>query len=217
MSTDDRMALEYRIYRESDVGPVTELLADVFSRRDPLALAAQVSSADFAGFVRSLLPRAAEDGLTVVACQAGSGEIVGVLLTNDAGAAPPEEMAEINAKFAPIASILGDLDGIYLAGRVPRPGEMLHLYLLGVSDRVKGRGVGQELVRQTVKNGERKGYRIAFAEATNKTSQHIFRKLGFAERAQLLYADYVFDGQRFFARYAEHGGPILVEKVLGGA
>jgi ribosomal protein S18 acetylase RimI-like enzyme len=60
---------------------------------------------------------------------------------------------------------------------------MLHLYLLGVSDRVAGRGIGQQLVSACVENGARRGYRVAFAEAAGRASQHIFRKLGFAERA----------------------------------
>ncbi len=215
MTGPGHIALEYRMYRESDAAAVSELLADVFSRRDPLALATQVSRAEFAEFVESVLPQTTRDGLTVVACLAETGEVVGVLLTNDATGDEAEELAGVNEKFAPIAGILGALDEMYLRGRVPRRGEMVHLYLLGVSDRVAGRGVGQELVRRTVENGASKGYSVVFAEATNRTSQHIFRKLGFAERAQILYSDFEFGGAKVFAHFSEHGGPILVEKVIG--
>ena len=211
------IVLEYRVYRDSDAEHVTDLLADVFSRHDPLAYAARVTRAEFAGFALSLLPQAAKDGLTIVACMPATGEIVGVMLTNDGAADSAAELSESNQKFRPIASILGELDEIYLAGRKPRPGEMLHLYLLGVSDRVAGHGIGQQLVLRTVEHGASKGYKIAFAESTNRRSQHIFRKLGFSERAQLLYGEHVFEGQNFFAVVAGHGGPILMEKVLAGA
>jgi hypothetical protein len=147
------IVLEYRVYRDSDAGHVTDLLADVFSRHDPLAHAAQVTRAEFAGFALSLLPQAAKDGLTIVACMPAAGEIVGVMLTNDGAADSPAELSESNQKFRPIASILGELDEIYLAGRKPRLGEMLHLYLLGVSDRVAGHGIGQQLVLRTVEHG----------------------------------------------------------------
>jgi len=211
------IALEYRGYCDSDAEQVTAVLADVFSRHDPLAYAAHVTHEEFAGFVRSLLPQAGNDGLTIVACVPRTGEVVGVMLTNDGAADSAEELAELNQKFRPIASILGELDEIYLAGRKPAPGEMLHLYLLGVSDRVAGQGIGQQLVLRTVEHGASKGYRIAFAESTNRRSQHIFKKLGFAERAQILYGEHVFEGQNFFAVVAKHGGPILMEKMLAGA
>src|ERR1017187_10260039 len=136
---------------------------------------------------------------------------------NYGAADSPAELSESNQKFRPIASILGELDEIYLAGCKPRLGEMLHLYLLGVSDRVAGHGIAQQLVLRTVEHGASKGYKIAFAESTNRRSQHIFRKLGFSERAQILYGEHVFEGQNFFAVVAEHGGPILMEKVLAGA
>jgi len=209
------IALEYRVYRDSDADQVTALLADVFSRHDPLAYAAHVTREEFAGFVRGLLPQAGQDGLTIVASMPSTGEIVGVMLTNDGAADAAGELSGMNEKFRPIASILGELDEIYLAGRRPRSGEMLHLYLLGVADRLAGQGTGQQLVVRTIGNGARQGYRVAFAEATNRRSQHIFRKLEFVERAQILYGAHLFEGKNFFAGIAEHGGPILMEKVLG--
>ena len=214
MSSPARIALEYRIYHASDAEQVTELLSDVFSRHDPLAFAVHVTRAEFAEFVRSLLPQAANDGLSVVARVPATHEIVGVMLTNDAAVNPAVELSELNEKFKPIASILGELDDIYLGGHVLRPGEMLHLYLLGVSDRLAGLGIGQELVVRTLENGVGNGYRIAFAESTNRRSQQVFRKLGFSERAQILYSEHVFQGQNVFACVAEHGGPILMERVL---
>jgi GNAT superfamily N-acetyltransferase len=136
------------------------------------------------------------------------------MLTNDGAADSAVELSELNEKFRPIAGILGELVEIYLAGRKPSAGEMLHLYLLGVSDRVAGQGIGQQLLLRTVEHGASKGYRIAFAESTNRRSQHIFRKVGFAGRAQILYGEHVFEGQNFFAGVSEHGGAILMEKVL---
>lgn len=70
------IALEYRVYRDSDAEQVTAVLADVFSRHDPLAYAAHVTREEFAGFVRSLLPQAGIDCLTIVACVPRTGEIV---------------------------------------------------------------------------------------------------------------------------------------------
>ena len=55
---------------------------------------------------------------------------------------------------------------------------------------------------------------MAVTEATNTTSQHIFRKLGFTERVRGSYADHRFRGRAVFRSIAEHGGPILMDRSL---
>ncbi len=209
-----RDPINIETYSASDAEEMTKLLADVFPRHDPLAVAPGVTPADFEPFVRTLLPQAAEEGLTMVARLAETGELVGAMLTNDPARERGEGMEALSEKFAPIASILGELVTTYRAGREPRPGEMLHLYLLGVSDSVAGKGVAQQLVAATVENGARRGFRVAIAEATNPTSQHIFRKLGFVERNWISYRDHVFNGRHVFESIAAFGGPILMEKML---
>jgi ribosomal protein S18 acetylase RimI-like enzyme len=207
------IAIDYQVFRAEDGDEMTRLLADAFTRREPLALAVGMKPEEFAQFVRALPPQAARERLTIVARLAESGEMVGAVLTND----PACEDAAIGTwgrKFQMVGSILGKLVTTYRAGREPEPGEMLHLYLLGVSERAAGMGVGQKLVAASVEHGAHRGYRVAIAEATNKTSQHIFRKLGFTERAQISYRDHLFEGEHVFASIAEHGGPILMEKVL---
>ncbi len=87
--------------------------------------------------------------------------------------------------------------------------------LLGVAERFAGRGIAQRLVEECLANGTRRGYRVAVTEATNKNSQHIFRKHGFVERVRWSYRDHRFEGREVFASIAEHGGPILMDKPLG--
>ncbi len=145
---------------------------------------------------------------------AGTGELVGALLTEDSASAMPDGMDGLSAKFNPIFDILGQLDMEYRSGRTVRLGESLHLFLLGVSDRVAGRGVAQQLVVACLEHGNRRGYRLAVTEATNKVSQHIFRKQGFVARVQRSYKAHRFEGRQVFASIAEHGGPILMDKLL---
>jgi len=210
----DSGQIEYRVYIPSDAEAMTRLLAEVFCRRDPPAVAVGLTVSEFEEFVRLLLPQVEADRLTIVATLAGSGEMVGAMLTEDSASPMPEGMNRLSAKFNPIFDILGGLDAEYRGERSIRHGEAMHLFLLGVSNTVAGRGVGQQLVAACLEHGRRKGYRLAVTEATNKTSQHIFRKLGFVERVKRSYADHVFEGQHFFRSIAEHGGPILMDKEL---
>jgi ribosomal protein S18 acetylase RimI-like enzyme len=206
--------IHYAVYGAHDAEEMTGLLADAFSRRDPLALAAGITAAEFTSFVGTLLPRAAEERLSIVARLKETGEMVGALLTNDPAFDAGLATAALGRKFEMVTSILGKLAATYQAGREPAPGETLHLYLLGVSDRAAGMGVGQRLIKEAVAHGTVRGYEVAIAEATNTTSQHIFRKLGFVERVKISYRDHVFDNRHVFAEIAEHGGPMLMERKL---
>ena len=81
------LPIEYGPYVASDADAMTRLLADAFSRYDPLAFAVGVTASDFEGFVRPLCPKVAAEGLTYVARRSDTGQIVGVLLTEDAAVA----------------------------------------------------------------------------------------------------------------------------------
>ncbi|HEV8482622.1 MAG TPA: GNAT family N-acetyltransferase [Blastocatellia bacterium] len=213
-ASDGRQPIVYGVYTAQDADEMARLLGEVFSRRDPPAMAAGLTTSEFETFVRLFCPQAAVEGLTVVARNAGTRKLVGALLTEDSASALPDGMDQLSPKFEPIFDILGQLDAEYRAGRPPSPGESLHLFLLGVAESVAGRGVAQHLVTTCLEYGARKGYQLAVTEATNKVSQHIFRKLGFADRVRRSYFNHRFAGRAVFESIAEHGGPILMDRSL---
>lgn len=180
------MQIEYGLYVPSEAEAMAKLLGETFSRYDPPAVALGLTASD----------------------------LVGALLTEDSASGLPDGMDRLSAKFDPIFDILGQLDTEYRGGQAVRSGDSLHLFLLGVSNRVAGRGVAQQLVTACLEHGTRRGCRVAVTEATNKVSQHIFRKQGFVERVQRSYKAHRFDGRKFFASIAQHGGPILMDKLL---
>jgi ribosomal protein S18 acetylase RimI-like enzyme len=199
----------------SDAEPMARLLGDVFSRRDPPAVAAGITAPEFETFVRGMCPAVEAEGLTVVARVASTGELVGALLTLDSATDALGGREALGPRFAPIFDILGRLEPEEI-WRPPPRGVSLHLLLLGVADRASGRGVAQSMVRECLSRGARLGYRTAVTEATNRVSQSVFRRLGFVERARLSYAEHRFEGRAVFASIAEHGGPMLMERSLAG-
>jgi len=212
--TPERAAVTCAIYRPSDASEMARLLAETFSRRDPPALAVGLTSSEFEGMVRLFCPRAGDEGLTIVARAAATGEMAGVLLSEDSASGSPDGLDRLTAKFDPIFDILGQLETEYRGGRPPPPREYLHLFLLGVAERFAGQGVARRLVTACLENGMRNGYRVAVTEATNPTSQHIFRRQGFVERVRRSYGDHRFGGRAVFASIAEQGGPILMDRQL---
>jgi len=213
-ASDENQPFDYGLYTAQDAAEMARLLGEVFSRRDPPAAAVGLTPSEFETFVRLFCLKAAVEGLTIVARRAATRELVGALLTEDSASAPPDGMDRLSPKFEPIFDILGQLDTEYRADRTWRPGESIHLFLLGVAESVAGRGVAQRLVSMCLENGTRRGYQLAVTEATNTTSQHIFRKQGFVERVRRSYRDHRFDGRAVFASITEHGGPMLMDKRL---
>jgi ribosomal protein S18 acetylase RimI-like enzyme len=212
-----QQSVVYGIYTKSDEDEMMQLLGQVFAERDPPAVAVGVTPAEFEELIQLFTPKAAADGLTIVARSAETGEMCGVMLTEDSASSLPDGLEHLSSKFDPIFDILGQLGEAYRSGEAVRPGESIHLFLLGVSRRFAGRGIAQQLVAECLANGISRGYRVAVTEATNKISQHVFEKQGFVERVRRSYGDYRFGGQAVFASIADQGGPMLMEKRLAGS
>jgi ribosomal protein S18 acetylase RimI-like enzyme len=210
----DAAGIEYGVFASGDADAMAKVLGEAFSRHDPPAAAVGLTAPEFEALVRLYCPKAEAEGLTIVARSADTGELVGALLTEDGASAPPGGMDRLSGKFDPIFDILGQLDDEYRGGRPAGKGERLHLFLLGVDDRVAGRGVARGLVAACLERGAEKGYRVAVTEATNRVSQHVFRKLGFVERARRSYGEHRFGGEAVFASIAGQGGPMLMERSL---
>lgn len=206
--------IEYGPYQPDDTEAMVSLLANAFSRREPLAVAAGLTPAEFGQFVRLLCPKAEIERLTMVARHAVTGELVGALLSEDAASAMPEGLQRLSPKFGPIFDILGRLDAQYRGGRVPCVGDSLHLFLMGVAPGCEGQGIAQGLVATCLEHGARRGYRVAVAEATGRPSRHILGKRGFVTRAEQPYRSFTFCGRTVFVSIAEQGSAVLMDKVL---
>ncbi len=141
-------------------------------------------------------------------------ELIGAILTEDVASNLPDGLENISEKFEPILDILGQLDTEYRSDKSVRPGECLHLFLVGVNRSHGGRGVAQQLVTACLDHGKQMGYKSAVTEATNSVSQHVFRKMGFVDRIQRSYRDYRYEGTAPFAKIEGHTGPILMDKEI---
>jgi ribosomal protein S18 acetylase RimI-like enzyme len=198
----------------NDVDELVAMLADVFTRADPPAVAVGLAPDEFAALVELYRARAATDGLTIVARSAATREIAGALLAEDSAAPFPDGVERLSPKFEPIFDILSQLDADHRVGRRAVRGDSLHLFLLGVNERFERSGLAQRIVTESLALGRERGYRVAVTEATNLVSQHVFRKLGFVERVRRSYTDYRLRGHAVFASIATHGGPVLFDREL---
>jgi ribosomal protein S18 acetylase RimI-like enzyme len=208
--------INYGLLEREDIGDMARVLGDVFSRRDPPAIAVGMSASDIERFVGIFGPKALADDLTIVA-RNSSGELVGAMFTEDFGTPPPADVIRVPASFAPVGALLDSLDDEYRATHPVVPGSHLHLFMVGVSDSFGGAGIAQTMITLCLTNAARRGYRLAVTEATGRTSQHIFRKLGFQDVCRRSYDQFLYDARRVFESIAAHGGTVLMERSIDGA
>jgi hypothetical protein len=211
----EHLGVRYGLVEASDLDEVATFLGIVFAANDPLALALGVTPGEFEDLARCFSSGAGDDGLTIVARRAYTGELVGALVAADGSSDLPSGIERLSPKFAPVFDLLGGLDAEYHQGTSPAPpGTWLHLLLLGVPEPFGGREVGAQLLACCLENSTRKGFRVASAEATHSASQHILRKQGFVDRVRRSYQEYRFQGKAVFAGIEGHAGPILMDRVL---
>jgi ribosomal protein S18 acetylase RimI-like enzyme len=206
--------IRYAVCDPADVPELIRLLAQTFTESDPPAIAVGLTPAEFEAFVTLVAAPESTQGLTIVARDLASGVLAGVQLNEDAATPAPDGMDALSDKFEPIFELFGQLDDQLAESPVTEPGAVLHLFLVGVGSRFRGRGIAQRLVRAALAHGSAMGYTTAITEATNRTSQHICGTAGFTTRAQVSYADYRRDGVAVFASISEHGGPAAMVREL---
>lgn len=196
-------------------GPaVADLVAATFSRYEPMAVATGQSYAEFQALLGLLTAEAAFRDLSICARHAQTGAIVGVMLATDFMTKMPEGVEAASPSFAPVGGLIDQLEDQYRAAKAPQAGECLDLAILAVERSHGGQGIAQRLVSTCVQNGATEGYRRAITMATNRTSQHVFKKLGFIELFSVLYKDYTFAGKRVFASIESDDRTALMERVL---
>jgi len=206
--------IEYGVLESVELDAMSCLLAEQFSRHEPLAVAVGLPYAQIRAQVAAFGPKALAERLTIVARDSSTGELLGALLTEDFATPLPTDVAMAAPDFAPLGSLLEGLDNRYRAAHPVEPGTHLHLFMLGVATQVACRGVGSTLVATCLANGRQRGYTTAVTEATGAISQHVFRKLGFRELFLASYKTFQFHGERVLASIAEPEGTILMARSI---
>jgi len=206
--------VEYRLLQLEDAPHMVRLLAEVFSRSEPMAVAANLPEAQVARMVECLVPKAVAEQLTVVARDSMRGQLVGALLAADFGTTPPEGLDDAAPLFAPVGALLDTLDEPYRASAAVAPGTHAHLFMLGVAAHAASRGIAGQLVAACTAQASGLGYRTAVTEATGAASQQVFRRAGFRHVATASYRDFVYGGQRVFSTITDAEGTFLMTRDL---
>lgn len=204
--------MRYSILQPEDIEEATNILAETFTRYEPMTIAVQLPSEDLRKFVKSILIKTVNQSLSIIARNIQDKTLAGLVLTYDFFSTTEEQAVSLPASFKPIGYLLGKLEDKYMELVQHQKELALHIFMICVSNKFTGRQIGQKLVQYCLENGNRKGYKTALTEATNNTSQHIFRKAGFNELYTIFYKDFLYNGIPVFADIEGDSGTILMER-----
>lgn len=202
-----------RLISAHDLPVTARIMAEVFSRDEPLASAARQSPTEVEQLALLIGAKAVGDRLAFLAHD-GAGDVLGAALVHDFGAPPPNALSAIGPTSRPIVALLENLERSYEMLHEVRPGAFAHIFMIGVMPSASGRGVAGRLLASALANAQGRGYRFAFTEATSSGSQRLFRRAGFREIGASRYATFEFEGRRPFATIDAPESALLMEREL---
>lgn len=207
--------IQYQVFDISMLSGTANVVAKAFCTNEPMTVCQKISVQNLIHFIELLGSKAEQEKLTIVAIDKTTEQIVGVALTDDFGLAPPSGMEIISESFLPIFSLLDKLAEQYQENKTINPGEYLHIAMVAVDEKYKNKHIAYNLVQTCLKNGIKKGYKIALAEVTGSISQHLFKNnCDFVERFKINYKTFTYNGKQVFETIDVPIDAILMDKRL---
>lgn len=180
---------------------------------EPMARLLGIGKEDYVSYTELVVAKALRDGLTLVA-RSFDGRIAGFLISEDFATAPPYGSMPVSKKFGPLIGILDALDDEYRAAKMPRLGDVFHLYMLGVRSEFSGQGLARRLVKAGLALAKERGFQHAVVETTGESSRSLCRKLGFHEFREIAYPAFEYAGDRPFAAMTAARACVLQERSV---
>jgi len=181
---DTENGITYRIMTPADAEATLPMVAQAFKDGEPTTGAGGATLKDFEVFCEMYVPPMAEAGLSVLAVDTATGNILGAHLNEDYSTPDPPELeaylAAADGNWEPTFTMIMELEEKFNSDwgipEVKPAGKWLHMWLLAVGPESKGKGIGSKLVCLTVEMAKGKGYLCAFGECTGGASTHLMTK-----------------------------------------
>jgi len=188
--------IQYRQLGAGDLRSCARLIAGVFSRDEPLAVAAGQSREELENMLLTIGPSALGENCSYGAWD--GTELVGAALATAFTWAPPDGAEALSPSYPPIGAIIGELEAAFETQPRERLQRCLHIHMLAVSQQFRSYRIAEKLVQNSIDVAATRGFQEAITDATNPASQQVFRKAGFAQLTEVRYADFDFDGNHIF-------------------
>jgi len=205
----------YKALQADELEQTISCLATIFCESEPMSKALKISNNEMRELSELSCKKALAKGLSMVAKDSKTGDVVSFSLADDFMEWPPEGSERTNEKIDFLLALVNDLDEEYKKTRKIRAGELFHLSFLGSSCHYQQKKIATTLIEKHLQLAKMKGFSTAVAEVTGPISQHILiDKFGFTEKVKIDYKSYVYHGVHIFESIEEVSSCILVEKRL---
>lgn len=186
----------------SDMVDITaRLYAEIFTSDEPTTRWHGVVLEEFLPFAWRYVQYCATSGMSFIARDNTSEEVIGFIfctdLTTNLEALGPE-MSAFLSHFDATIQLIEALEAQYLNIGIVKPGQILHVYQLGVCRNARGKSVSAVLIHRVLDFTRERGYHTIVADCTGPVSRHSFENCGFENAGSLTYSDFLFRGTAFF-------------------
>lgn len=208
----------YRIVPATEVSEeaLIHFACEVFVSAEPVCQSLRLQAVDLLPFYRALISRYRGQGLSLVALDGASGELVGFSLAGDWITPVPLEPAELSEAFVRYQTFLAYFFEPYDL-RVPKllEREMLDMAIAGAKPGIDGTELLFELDRRILDMAKSLGYRHAGALCLHRATALSAEMLGFVRTSSQSYATYEDNGQKILlSAAAVHKEAVFYTKEL---
>jgi GNAT superfamily N-acetyltransferase len=183
------------------VDATARLYTEVFVRDEPTTRWHRIIEEDFLPFARTYVQFCEAQGLSYIAQEEKTGEVIGFIfchdLTMDLDALGPA-MREYLSCFDATIQLISTLEEKYLNIIPVPPGTALHVYQLGICREFRHRLVSTALIRHILASARGRGFRTIVTDCTGPGSCRSFEKCGFTRSGSIPYSSFLVGGTAFF-------------------
>ena len=194
----------YEVLEPHDAEEALKCSVSAVIAGEPTTKAVKGDQADFHYMMTVFAQVIVNEGLSIVAKDQQSHQIVGCAICKDFLAFPKQGFEQISQALLSSFSIFEKLEGDYKKEYSIKPGELFQLLILGVLEPFRLSNIGTQLVLEAERQAQKRHFKGITATLSSPISQHIFlNKLGYKEVSSILYQDFEYQGQKIFTSITE--------------
>ncbi len=189
-------------FDKNDLEQTIRCMSHSFAQ-EPMSQALGIDANSYIAWAEIVCQKAIQEQLSLVAKDEKSGDVIGFSIFEDLIADIPN-FAHIDSRFQIILRFLSKLNEWYLKNYPVKSGTILHLFMIGVDEQHRGKGIAKKLMEATFNVAINNNYTSIIAECTGVITQHICAKYDFKELQESEYKTYVYNGELVFKDIQEN-------------
>lgn len=187
------------------------LATEVFIENSTLHKALEIDLKTYRDYLQPCFNAMIAEGISVVAFDRETEAMLGCLIATDFYQHLEPQISP-GDPFAPLAALGAALGRQYKLMRTIAPGDVVLVDMGAVSTNAAGKGVYQLMRNALHQLAKDRGFHSVVGELSSSSTQHVvLNKLGHQKRAEVIFANFTFEGGYPFRSIKEPQSIILAE------